>query len=106
MERPQEPEAVEVHSEAVFSSHCTHEFAAAVAACTDAQTRPAKDESSKTPNMDQGGYHEVLPLAEDLFTVDGCQRRESWFSSDLGPMRNLSSSRLPYSHTHQVELVH
>lgn len=46
VERPQEPEAVEVYSEAVFSSQCTHEFAAVVAACTDAQTRPAKDESS------------------------------------------------------------
>lgn len=51
-------------------------------------------------------HHEVLPLAEDLFTDDGYQRRESWFSSELGPIRNLSSHRLPYTPTHQVELVH
>lgn len=51
-------------------------------------------------------HHEVLSLAEDLFTVDGYQRRESWFSSELGSMRNLSSRRLPYTPIHQVELVH
>lgn len=44
VERPQEPEVVEVYSEAVFSRNCTHAFAAA--ACTNAQTRTAKDESS------------------------------------------------------------
>lgn len=41
-ERPQEPEVAEVYSEAVFSSHRTHAFAAVVAACTNAQTRPVK----------------------------------------------------------------
>lgn len=34
----------------------------------------------------RGGVHELLPPAEELWTVDGFQKRESWFSLKVCPL--------------------
>lgn len=46
-----------LHSKTLNSCGCLHTF--------------STDQTSEHYSMDKGGTHEILPLAEELFTVDG-----------------------------------
>lgn len=58
-----------------MQDHSTHELITAMVACI----RLVQDQATQNVNMDGGGAHEGLPLAEDLLaSTDWSWTRDVW----------------------------